>query len=388
MIKRIDLFMPVRSQYGVLHHFTEKLYEALTRAGVNCRILVPDKLNPRPFLAQLFGDPPDFTLSFNGVLPDEEGRFLCDMLKIHHVCCLVDSPMEFIPLIKSPYNIITCVDRSRCDFFKKLGHEKVIFMPHAVEKNLSHFKDEPRTFDVLFLGSCIDYRPIEQKWRSQYPTAISQLLFQAAEITLSDQEIPFYQGLVQATEELKRKHPEIDINHIDFISLLDELETYVVGYDRIRLLKHIKDARIDIFGNSKSTWESYLKSQSNCVFHESVPFEKALDLMKHAKIVLNSFFSIKAGGHERIFSGMAAGAVLVASENNYMRETFKDFENILFYTTHGLNEVNDKVNAILLDDNKRQAIAKKGQETVMLHHTWDHRCSSLLKSLSSYFTQP
>lgn len=384
MIKRIDLFMPIRSRYGVLFHFTSMLYEALMRAGVHCRILVPDKQNPRPFLAQLFNDPPDCTLSFNGVLPDEDDRFLCDMLKVPHICCLVDSPTQFIPLIKSPYNIITCTDRSGCDFFRRLHHEKTLFMPHAVEKTLTYQPDAERPYDVVLLGSCVDYKAIEESWKENYPKHILNALYEAAEITLSDQETSYVQALVLATENLKKKHPEIDINTIDFITILDELETYVIGYDRVRLVQSIQDARIDIFGNSKSNWERYLGSQSNCIIHEAIPFDQACEVMKKSKIMLNSCIAIKAGGHERIYAGMALGAALLASENNYMRETYRDNENILFYTSQNLAAVNDKVNALLADEKKRAALAKSGHDTVMAHHTWDHRAVELLKNITPF----
>ncbi len=75
MIKRIDVFMPPRSQYGVLHHFTRKLSEALGRAGVEASLLEAQYDNPKPFLDKIFSDRPDCTLSFNGLLPDREGRF-------------------------------------------------------------------------------------------------------------------------------------------------------------------------------------------------------------------------------------------------------------------------------------------------------------------------
>lgn len=387
MIKHIDLFMPVQSQYGVLHHFTIKFSEALIRAGVNCRILTAERENPRPFLAQLFNDPPDCTLSFNGVLPDDENRFLCDMLKIPHVCCLVDSPLNFLPLVKSPYNIITCVDRSGCDFFKKMHFKNTLFMPHAVEKSLTYYPNAKRPYDVLMPGSCIDYEAVAKTWQSKYPKALTEALYAAAEITLSDQETSYVDALAQTIEQFSKAHKSIDIQAFDFISILDELETYVVGYDRVRLIKSIRDARIDIFGNSKSQWEHYLGKQKNCVIHEAVPFEEVIGLMRQAKIVLNSFIAIKAGAHERILTGMALGAAVFASENNFMKETFRDDDNVLFYTSKKLEAINDRVNTLLQDEDKRSGIAQRGHDTVIHHHTWDQRADMLLKALPALLNE-
>src|SRR5665213_1941141 len=197
MIRRIDLFMPPISQYGVLHHFTKKMGEAFIRLGVNCRILEAERENPRPFLTQLFNDPPDCTLSFNGLLPDNEGRFFCDMIRIPHVACLVDSPNHFFPLIQSPYTIVTCVDRFSCEFFRGMNFDKVFFMPHGVEKNLSAHLDEERKYDVLMLGSCIDYDAIAKTWSKKYPGALSEAMFESVDITFADQKTSYIQAFVQ-----------------------------------------------------------------------------------------------------------------------------------------------------------------------------------------------
>ena len=58
-MKRIDVFMPPLSAYGVLHHFTQKLHEALLRCGVKSRLLEAKKNDPAPFLKELFENPPE-----------------------------------------------------------------------------------------------------------------------------------------------------------------------------------------------------------------------------------------------------------------------------------------------------------------------------------------
>src|SRR5262245_57823959 len=182
MLRRIDLFMPPNiSQYGVLHHFTQKFHEALLRLGVNSRVLIAQRDNPKPFLTELFKDPPDCTLSFNGLLPDEEGRFFCDMIRIPHVACIVYTPKSFISLSQSTNSIIASVDRDACDFFRGINCKNVIFMPHGVEKNI-HFdpKDNQRTYDVVLLASCIDYEKVQSDWKEKYGVAISQIMEEAA----------------------------------------------------------------------------------------------------------------------------------------------------------------------------------------------------------------
>ena len=385
-LKRIDLFMPPLSQYGVLHHFTKKLFEALARTNVSCRLLEAKRDNPKPFLDELFKDPPDCTLSFNGLLPDNEGRFFCDMIRIPHLACVVDSPNDFVSLVKSPFSIISCTDRLSCDFFQGLGSQNVFFMPHGVEKELTPDPHSKRDYDVVMLASCIDYEGIRSGWKDKYPAALCKVMDDASEIVLSDQETSCYQAFVQALDKhMSQQKGGIDPQKIDFISILDEIEMYIRGKDRVELIKAIKDAKVDIFGSSEGMgWKKYLGGKrSNIKIHDPVPYEQALEIMKHSKIVLNSCPWIKNGTHERILSGLACGAVVITNENIFMRENFKDGENIVFYQHQKRDKANHRVNEYLENSTKWQQVASKGRQAVMNAHTWDHRAAALIKELSS-----
>lgn len=385
MIKHIDLFMPPNvSQYGVLHHFTQKMHEALLRLGVSSRILHAERNNPKPFLTELFKDVPDCTLSFNGLLPDEEGRFFCDLIRIPHVACLVDSPNGFFSLVKSPYTIVTCVDRNAVDFFKGIHCQHVLFMPHGVEKNINAVaKDEDRPYDVIMLSSCIDYEYTRKQWKSNFPEALCKVMDEAAEIALSDQKTSYVQAFVQSLDHHISSGAAIDPQKIEFIEVLDEIETYIRGKDRVELVKGIKDAKIDIFGSDAPTtnWKKQLSGQSNVVIHESVPYDQALELMHKSKIVLNSCAWIKNGTHERTLAGLACGAAVITAENIYMSENFIDGTNINFYRYSQWDKVNDQVNQLLSDESKRKKIAQAGRELVIHHHSWDIRAAALLKDL-------
>lgn len=384
MVKRIDVFMPPKGQYGVLHHFTEKFYEALGRNKVDCRLLEAEKYNPKPFLEKIFNDPPECTLSFNGLLPDEEGNFFCDMIKIPHVACLVDSPNQYLTLTKSPNTIITCPDRFSCDFFRGLNFENVIFMPHGVEKELQPNKEKNKKYDVVMLSSCIDYEEIKKKWETTLSKELCKVLEEAAEITLEDAETSYVQAFVQALDEHTKKSNAIDPLKIDFFTVLDELENYVRGKDRVEMLKGIKDARIDIFGSgfAGASWKKFVGKQKNCHIHDAVSYDQAIDIMKNSKIVLNSCAWIKNGAHERIFAGIASGALVITSENIYMRENFKSDQDIVFYQNGKWKDLNERVNYYLSNAEAREVVVDRGREKVKLHHTWDSRAKQLLKDLT------
>jgi spore maturation protein CgeB len=386
MIKHIDLFMPPNiSQYGVLHHFTVKMHEALQRSGVHSRILEAQKNNPKPFLSDLFKEVPDCTLSFNGLLPDNEGRFFCDLVKIPHVACTVDSPNGFFSLANSPYTIITSVDRNACEFFKGIHAKHVLFMPHGVEKHLAlKAESNTRPYDVLMLSSAIDFDEIKSQWQKKFPGDLRKVIEDAAELALSDQKISYVQAFVITLDKYVSNGTALDPGKIEFIEILDELETYIRGRDRVELIKAVKDAKVHVFGSSSSTssWKKLIKNQSNVVIHDGVPFDQSIELMNQSKIVLNSCAWIKNGTHERILTGLNAGAVVITAENEYMKDHFTNGANIIFYRYREWNKVNDIVNQLLSNEDKRKEIALAGHEQVIQHHTWDQRAGVLLKELT------
>lgn len=382
-MKRIDVFMPPLSQYGVLHHFTKKMHEALLFCGINSRLLEAKKNDPAPFLEAIFKDRPDCTLSFNGLLPDDQGRFFCDMLRIPHVACLVDSPNNYLPLTRSPFSIITCADKSSVEFFQGVGFSNALFMPHAIESSLAPDANGKREYDVVMLASCIDFEGIRATWKEKYSPALCKAMDEAAEIALSDQTTPYYKAFVQALDHQVSRQSGLDPQTIDFVGVLDEIEMYIRGKDRFELLNAINEAKVDVFGSAdgRTSWMSYLGNKRNFVFHDPVPFEQALAIMRHSKIVLNSCPWIKNGGHERIFAGLACGALVITNENVYMKEKFKDGESIVFYQHKKWDKANHRVNEYLENHTKREQIVDKGRDLVMHHHTWNQRAQQLCEDL-------
>src|SRR5262249_18574257 len=155
------------------------------------------------------------------------------------------------------------------------------------------------------------------------------------------------------------KGAKLDPAAIEFIDVLDDLETYIRGKERLELVKAVKDAKVDIFGSSSPTanWKKLLgNGHSNIVVHDGVPFDQALELMHKSKIVLNSCAWIKNGTHERTLSALAAGAAVITAENTYMKETFTDGVNICFYRYRNWDTVNSQINTLLSSEDKRTKI--------------------------------
>lgn len=375
MPRKVDVLLPNRSQYEVLHHFATKLYEAFCRLGYDSRLLRKEE-----YTKLLFDDPPDVTMGFNGAPQNEEGDLLCDQAMVPHLSLLVDPPYRFLGLQSSPYVTIACDDRVCAEMFKSVLFPNYAFCPHAVEPELATDPSSARPYDVVFLGSFIDQDKHRHQWSEQFPKNVAETMVAAAELALQNDALHFMQAFIALINEKKA------VEHIEHFSLpdaLQELELYVKACDRIKLIRSITSSEVHVFGSTveDSNWKDLFAAQSNVIVHPAVNYGEALHIMQQSKIVLNSSVKSVYGAHERIFSGLNAGAAVLTSANPYLRDHFEDDVSILFYQHKELGLIDEKVVKMLAATQKRQSIAVAAQQLISKHHTWDRRINEFLVPL-------
>lgn len=383
MIKKV-LLLTNYNLYETKRNFTEKFAEAMERKGIETKIIdAYEKKIEAPQIAEIKKYNPDFSCSFNYFTPMENTHgYFWDLIQIPHLTMLVDPSIYHVQLTSSPYSVVSCVDQFDCAGLRSMGFNKVFFLPHGVDRDLKAEEGTKRPFDVVFLASCTDYESLRKNWRENLPKEQSKVLDDAIEIVLGDNCTSLYESLVKAWNTSK-----LSLGEVDFPLLYYYLDHYTRGKDRVDLVRSIKDAKVHIFGElqkyqpfEQHGWEYYLKGMKNVVIRDSYPFEQGLQILKQSKIFLNSNPFFKNGSHERIFNGLACGAVPVTMDNLYVREHFKDGKDMIFYLNPRLDELNDRVNDLLANEDKRLQMAASGREKVMKHHTWDVRVDDLLKN--------
>lgn len=370
--------------YETKRYFTEKMAEAMRRHGLETKVIdVKGKDLSKEAIQSIRTFAPDFTCSFNSFDPIVQGTFLWDFLEIPHVSFLVDPSFYSTALVNSPFSIISCVDRSDCAAVASSGFDKVFFLPHAVEKELAPEANGERIYDVALLGTCYDIETMRAKWRQDLPKALSAMLENAVDVVLSNDKLSLAEALVGAWNA-----SGLDPKDVDFSLLYYYLDNYTRGKDRLDLVKSFKHAHVHIFGEmdvdnkiAKSGWKHYLGAQKNITLHPPVLFPQALEIMKKSKIVLNSMPFFRDGTHERLFTGLACGALPLTSESRYLHEQFKDGEDLLFYKATERAEAGAKAEEWLGNEKRRSEAASKGRAKVMKHHTWDQRVETLLQTL-------
>lgn len=380
MITKVDVVLPNHSQYGVQEHFTHKIAEAFRRRGLSCRELA----GKDRFLVP-FNDPPQLTFFINGCIKMNSKHYLCDWLQVPHVTYIIDPPVRFSQFLDSSHMILACDDRSSCSFLDIIKYPYSVFMPHAVEQELTFDATQERIYDISIQSSFIDCEAQRRLWAGKFPSKIYRAMEEALSATLADETTPFLMALIQALSS----RFELDLRNVEAFknpmiqAAFEEVEMYIKGRDRLDLISEVSKLNVvHVFGNEESAWKQYFQNQPNVVIHPAVSYQEALNVMKQSRIVLNSSIKNKHGAHERIFSGLACGAVVVTNENVYLKENFIHGEDLILFRRSNFAAMNEDIKNLLHHEKRRKEMAETGRTKVMAHHTWDHRIDKLLKDIA------
>lgn len=380
-MKRV-CFLVNYNQYESKRHFTEKFAEAMECAGVEAKIfdVNESKIHER-LIEEIIDYDADFTLSFNSFMPLPDNSYLWDLTETPHLSMLLDPSLYSVQLIDSPYSIISCVDQYDCYGLSTQNFDRVFFLPHAIERDLFERETEQeREYEVVFLGSCYDYETMRTNVKMELPEAVATALEKACDILLSEVEVPLQQALIMAWRDVKISEGEEEIDLLQIFTYLDKISR---GLDRVELIRSIKGAKVHIFGelfeddkNGRCGWKELLADKDNVVIHDAVTYEESLQILQKSKICLNSSPFFKGGAHERIFAGLASGALVITTDNIYLRDIFREDE-MLYYRPFAWEEVNRHIDRYLSDEAARGEFVARGREKVRRHHTWDQRVALL-----------
>ncbi len=153
---------------------------------------------------------------------------------------------------------------------------------------------------------------------------------------------------------------------------------------RIFLLENIRD-EVVVYGNR---WERNfpLISQGlqSHIVDQSTWGGDLYRLLRASKIVLNitrtHFYGAETGVNLRIFEALASGAFLLT---DYCEEIAELFEiGVEIETFNNASELKQKVNYYLANPEAREAIARRGYEKFMSHHTWKERVTRLREHIA------
>lgn len=379
MIKKITLLV-CYNQYESKRHFVKELNDSLQRQGIQTDLYEWENGPvPQGILDKIKNNLPDITCSFNQPAPDENGKYFWDHLEIPHWMYLVDPVIYELDVLRSPFTILSCVDRNDCRTVQSFGRENVFFCPHAIEKDW--IKHEEKPFDVVFLGSCYDPDGLRDYFKKSLSKQLCEVIEEAAEKTLSSPKATFTQALLQSLTSHGLSPGEVNFSTLAYL-----VDTYARGVERLAMIRSIHNANVHVFGNKAwlpgietADWSHYLSTQKNVRVYPAVNYADSMQILSRSKICLNSMPFFKDGSHERIFTGIACGSFPVSSRSLFIEEQFTEGKEIAFFELSQLNQMDDLIDSWLGNEKKRLQAISKGQEKILQSHTWDHRATLALK---------
>lgn len=341
-----------------------------------------------------FSDTILITFNFEGLhydtsLFDNFGVLIWDKYNVACVNIAVDHPFYYPSLlaIQNENFYAISIDRYHMRYmdiyypglhnslFLPLGGTSLF--PAGVYKPLSK-----RTYDVIFTGN---FTPKET--------------FLCHFNRLGEEYAAFYQGILEELlknpdlpddlvmeKHLLREFPDATKEELkETISNMIFIDTYIRFYYREKAVQLLVDNGIHVHCIGHG-WEKL-----NCAHPENLTHEKnqsshtCLERIADAKLSLNVMPWFKDGAHDRVFNSMANGSVCITDHSRYLDEVLTDGEQVVFYDLKSLEELPQKVKALLENPDRMEEISKKGYAYTMEHHTWASRAKTLHEELLKEF---
>lgn len=348
---KIDLIYPPFND-PFLIYLTEGLADALKKKGVKVRLLTPHFKNPGEFIDNLLEYKPDYTLSFNGILPNEKGFFLSDALKIPHISYITDFPTYFAPLAKNTRGILLVPDKDSCSFMKGLEAKRVYTLGSAarlkpLNSSVKEYKITARASSLLPKNV---FKEIQKKYLEEVQSAIKRASFSLLKNTS-----------LSLPEALAHSFTLAPPSGLDFITLLADLESYVKAIIWHDLLRNTKES-IDVFAEEREIDELSSEFKNTHRFHPALSYESYLDIVQRSEFTLMASPVIKEGGSSLFYETIFRKSIPVINKT-----PFTESWNAVFYDA----------------SNPHFNLEKKASDydRVLRDDMWENRVDALLKLL-------
>lgn len=379
-----------QGQYGSLRLHIDQLAAALTGLGHEAQII---DLTAADAVAQVdasFQNPPDCYFGISGIGSDVliEGVSAYDRIQRPYASLYVDHPIHHIARLSTPIqrNIAFFLDRTHVQFMSAWSRGRTFaqlgFMPPGANElpeppDLSDEAFARRDIPLLFTGT---YRgPPARPWREGADTPAGKALDTMAELMAADARLPLLDALRNALATLYNADLTPQLLE-DFLPLLGQAQYFAEAYHRDRLLRALGEAGtpLTVYG---SGWEPLAAAYPAFTYGGVGSFEETLHLLRRTRLVLNTNNGFVQGGHERVFTAMAAGAAVISDDNKYYQEAFKPGREIALFPWSKAEKVPGQIEALLGDSAALGVMARSGAKRAMADHRWTTRAARLVKAV-------
>ena len=376
-----------RSQYGSLRLHVDQLAAALTGLGhdaVIVDLIAGETLMP---LIEALSVPTDCLFAFNGVACEFAATDFVRNLGCVYACLYVDHPVHHLPRLEHPINkqVLFFLDRSHVQFVANWaagrGFAHLGFLPPGANTLPAPVDDSDTAFAardiaLLFTGTYRGAPP--RAWETWPESPARDLVGQTAERMAADGRLALLDALraVLAARNL-RLSPDLMAG---LAPLLTAAQAHAEAYHRNAVLTALGEAGVPMEVHGLG-WEP-LAARFPTIRHAGEgSFEETLGLARRARIILNINNGFIAGGHERVFTAMSAGAAVFSEASRYYEGAFKDGREIAAFPINRPAEAVTRLTALMADLPAQAALARAGHRRALAEHGWTARAAVLMQAV-------
>ncbi|MDB5467975.1 MAG: hypothetical protein JWQ46_2737 [Phenylobacterium sp.] len=378
-----------QSQYGSLRLHVDQLAAALIGLGHETQIIDLMAPDAQAELGRALTDPPDCFFGFSGVGSDVQIEQVSayDRLGSVYASLYVDHPVHHQQRLATPIrkNVAFFLDRSHVQLMtawpKGRGFAHLGFLPPGANEltepvDLSDEAFARRDIPILFTGS---YRgPPQAPWRAWEESPAKTIVEEVAGRMAADARLPILDALKAVLTQLGSELTPQLLS--DVLPLLQAPQFFAEAYHRDALLQTLgrADVPLQIYG---AGWEPLMARYPSFQYGGVGSFEETLHLLRRARVVLNINNGFVAGGHERVFTAMCAGAAVFSDNTKYYADTFKEGREISTFAWPKMAEAPDLLGALVADEARLAGIARAGARKAQGEHRWSERAGRLVKAV-------
>lgn len=376
------LLLKVKSRNDVLQVFIERLAGEFERiAGVEVTTIdltLFSGYQLRDFTALFSGY--EAVISFNAIHADlcveieGSNRYFFDLLKIRHVCWMVDDVVYHLARLQppNPNRITLCTSEQHIQTAKSLGLDGIWLQSLVAGYNVS-FVTKPhaeRRYDVVIAASWMGE---PKKFWLHFENNIQQ----AIEETLSCLENAI---ICNAFPLFSKKIQKLNLSLTDHTLqyMLSEIHSYIRKKDRRVMIDQIIHSGVSI-ALIGSGWTELCYRKSNVTIVEDLNYADVAEIYQDARVVVN--LNAENGASERVFDGIANGAMVFSDFSNALYRIFSHDNGVLFYQK---NRAEESIRSLvrLLMQGETQKLAHQAQQIVANGNMWKHRAEEIYHLLT------
>ncbi len=310
--------------------------------------------------------------------------YLYEELNFPHVSIMLDEPFNHyvdgygVPCRK---HIVTYLDRSDLkvlDFLYPDKKMKKLFLPlgGTVKEGVTDPISISKEYDIVVsAGAWGGVKKVPSWHQGETAKPVITILDDIADILKA-----FPVSVMTAFSEVLRARGMYDEEWLKIMEpYFWPMLQYIKPWRRYEMLMRLVEYgyKVDIFGGG---WDG-VPFEDRLIIHGEVSYQEMLDVISKTKVLVQDEALFNDGAHDRVFTGMLNGAVVVSEYSSYLEELFEDQKDIFMFDWQNTKAQMEAIEQLIGDENYRSEIALNAYNKVKNTQTWKNRAERILEAV-------